>query len=333
LLDQNTAWVKKYQPSTIDGFVFANDQYKDLINNWIEKEKLDGNIILYGPPGTGKTTLSEILIRKIIKTQSDLFRVKSRSVKEIDELQSWVAKSPNRSNHNIVYIEEIDKISRAAQVTLKDGLLEKYVNTCVFICCTNHPRRIDQALYSRFTYKFNLNVFDKSSLYNRINEILIKEQAEFNEEQLKEFVEANYQKGLRDILNLLQVSYISNNKKIVFSDLSTQTEIEENVIALTLSIIKTILRLSDAREKRKCLNFPKESIISQDYINLVTILNNNYDIDYDQIFEGINENIDLYPAKNIISSFHETLDDKKYPHLHFLSCLYNVIEACCKAQL
>lgn len=333
MIDQNTAWVKKYQPPTIDGFVFANDQYKDLINSWIEKEKIDGNIILYGPPGTGKTTLSEILIRKIVKTQSDLFRVRSRSVKEIDELQSWVSKAPNRSNHNIVYIEEIDKISRAAQVTLKDGLLEKYVNTCIFLCCTNHPKRLDPALYSRFTYKFNLNLFDKESLYNRIKDILDQEKAEYNIDVLQTFVENNYQKGLRDILNLLQISYITNKKKIIFEDLAGQTEIEENVIALFLSIIKTVLKLISVNEKKKCLYYPNNSVIAQDYLNLTTILNNNHDIDYDQVFEQIIENINIYPAKKIVANYYETLENKKYPHLHFISCIYDVIESCYKAQL
>jgi len=333
LLDQNTAWVRKYQPSTIDGFVFANDQYKEIVNTWLLNESISGNLLLYGPGGTGKSTLAEILIRKIIKTQSDLFRMKSRSVAEVDELKNWVGKSPNRSKINIIYIEEIDKLSRQAQTTLKDGLMEKYVETCIFICCTNFPKRLDQALFTRFTYKFNLDVFDKEYLETRLVEILAAEQAEYDQQQLKDFVELNYQKGLRDILNLLQISYITNNKKIVFSDLIGRSETEDNVIALILAIIKVVLKLNDSRQKKQCLLYPINSIIAQDYTNLVTLLHNNWDIDYDQIFEQLVENIDLYPAKNIIAKYHETYDDKKYVHMHLLACLYEVLEACCKAQL
>jgi DNA polymerase III gamma/tau subunit len=301
--------------------------------NWLDNEKIDANILLYGPGGTGKTTIAEILIRKIIKTQSDLFRMKSRSVSEIDELKGWVGKKPNRSNINIVYIEEIDKLSKQAQTTLKDGLMEKYVESCIFIACSNHIRRIDPALLTRFTYKLNLDGFDKENLERKIVEILQIEAAEYDKEQLKEFVENNYQKGLRDILNTLQISYITNNKKIVFSDLNGTTETEESVITLFLSIMKTVLKLVDNRQKRQCLMYPNSSIISQDYINLVTLLHNNYDIDYDQIFDELINNIDLYPAKNIVGRYHENLDGKKYPHLHMISCLYDVLEACCKAQL
>lgn len=333
MLDQNTAWIKKYQPPTIEGYVFNNDEHKQLVSSWIDHEKIDGNLIMYGPPGTGKTTLAEILIRKIIKTQNDLFRIKSRSVQEIDELKNWVSKAPTRSNINIVYIEEIDKLSKQAQVTLKDGLMEKFINSCVFICATNHPRKLDPALFSRFTYKFNLNSFDKENLYNKIYEILKNEEAEFNDIDLKDFVNQSYQKGLRDILNLLQISYITNNKKIIFSDLANKTEIEETVITLFLTIIKTILNINDPRQKKQCLNYPINSIIGQDYTNLVTLLHNNWDIDYDQIFEDLIDNTNIYPPKIILINYHERLDDKKYPHLHLISCLYETIECCCKAQI
>jgi DNA polymerase III gamma/tau subunit len=333
LIDQNTAWISKYKPPTIDGYVFSNDQHKQLVNGWLLNEKIDANLIAFGPPGSGKTSLVEILIRKIIKTQSDLFRVKSRSVAEIDKLSEWVSKAPNRSNVNIVYIEEMDRLSKQAQVTLKDGLMEKYINTCIFICCTNHPQRIDAALYSRFTYKFNLDSFDKTDLEEKIVLILAAENAIYEKDQLTEFVNINYQKGLRDILNLLQLSYITNNKKIIFNDLIGRSDVEDNVIALMLSIIKIILNLTDSKSKRQCLLYPTNSVISQDYNNFVTLVHNNWDIDYDSIYECLIESIDLYPAKNIVVKYHECFEDKKYPHMHIIGCLYEVLEACCKAQL
>ena len=333
MLDQNTAWIKKWQPKSIDGYVFNNDQHKQLVNSWLENEKIDSNLILYGPPGTGKSCLVEILIRKIIKTQSDLNRISSRSVDDIDKLKNWVGKAPNRSKQNIVYIEEIDKLSRQAQVTLKDGLMEKHVETCAFVCCTNHVRKLDPALLSRFTYKFNLDSFDKEDLAAKIKEILKLENAIYDQDQFNSFIDQNYQKGLRDILNDLQISYITNNKKIVFSDLIGRSETEDNVIALILAIVRVVLELKDSKQKKQCLLFPNNSIIAKDYVNLVTLLNNNWDIDYDQVFETLIENIDLYPAKNIISRYHEEVDNKKYPHLHLIGCLYEILEACCKAQL
>jgi len=333
MIDQSTAWIKKYQPLTIDGYVFNNEQHELLVKKWLEQGRIDGNLLLYGAPGLGKTTLIEILIRAIIKTQSDLFRMKSRSVKEIDELKSWVGKAPNRSTQNFVYIEEIDKLSKAAQVTLKDSLMEKHVNTCVFLAATNHHKKLDSALYDRFTYKFSLDAFDKSGLFDQIDRILTEEEAEFDKEQLKEYVENNYQKGLRSILNQLQISFITNNRKISFKDLAENTEIEDNIISLFLVIIKSILKLNNGRLKKQCMFFPTNSVIAQDYTNFVTLLNNNWDVDFDVIFEELIDSIDLLPAKTIVIRYFETIENKKFPYLHLISCLYDVMESCCKAQL
>jgi DNA polymerase III gamma/tau subunit len=333
MIDQNTVWIKKYQPTTIEDYVFNNDQHKQLVEKWLSQGRIDGNLICSGPAGTGKTSLLEILIKHIIKTQSDLFRMKSRSVAEIDELKNWVGKAPNRSTHNIVYIEEIDKLSKQAQVTLKDGMLEKHVETCIFLCATNHPRKIDPALFSRFTYKFVLDSFDKDNLYNQIDRILKLEEAEFDPDQLKIYVENNYQKGLRDILNQLQISYITNQKKISFEDLAGSSEIEDSVISLFLIITKSILKMTNSKFKKQCLHFPTNSVIAQDYVNLVTLLNNNWDVDFDLVFEELITNIDLLPAKSILIRYYESIEDKKYPYLHLISCLYDVMESCCTAQL
>ena len=333
MIDQTTAWFKKYQPSNIEDYVFNNDQHRQLVYKWLEQGRIDGNVIMYGPAGVGKTCLIEILIRNIIKTQSDLFRMKSRSVNEIDELKNWVAKAPNRSTHNIVYIEEMDKLSKQAQVTLKDGMLEKHINTCVFLAATNHPRKIDAALLSRFTYKFSLDSFEKEGLFDQIEKILKNENAEYDTNQLKEYVEVNYKKGLRDILNQLQISYFTNGKKIIFSDLAANSEVEDSVISLFLVMVKSVLAMNNTKLKKQCLYFPTNSVIAQDYTNFVTLLNNNWDIDFDSVFEEIVENINLLPAKAIVIKYHEMLDNKKYPYLHLISCFYEVMESCCKAQL
>jgi len=91
--------------------------------------------------------------------------------------------------------------------------------------------------------------------------------------------------------------------------------------------------MNNSKQKKQCMYFPTNSVIAQDYTNFVTLLNNNWDIDFDNIYETLVESIDLLPAKNIIAKSHETIEFKKYPYLHLISCLYDVMESCCKAQL
>lgn len=333
MLDNNTAWIKKHQPKSIEEYVFQSDDYKSIILDWLRAEKISGNVLFTGPPGTGKTCLIEILIRSVIKTQSDLYRMKSRSVKEIDDLKDWIVKQPNRSKQNIVYIEEIDRLSKESFATLKDGMLEKYVETCVFLCATNHPKRINPALLSRFTYKFELNNFDEEGLFNRIKYILDNESAKYNENKLKEYVQNNKNSGLRDILNNLQLSYLKHNKEIIFDHFEKANENDEVVVELFLNIIKTILNITDSKNRQNCLKYPMSSIIASDYINFVTICNNNWNLDYVYIFEEIIERTNLYPLKNITIEYFEDLEDKKYAHLHMISCLYKNIEALSKMLL
>jgi DNA polymerase III gamma/tau subunit len=62
-----SAWFEKHRPLTIQDVVFTNEEHKNLANQWITNEKIDGNILLTGAAGTGKTTLSQILIKTIKK--------------------------------------------------------------------------------------------------------------------------------------------------------------------------------------------------------------------------------------------------------------------------
>ena len=105
------SWFMKYAPLSFSEFIFENDIIKSYVDKWNKINYIDGNILFYGPAGVGKTVFSELLIKNFIKSSYDLKRIKSRSVNEVDELYSWCQKKPNQSIKNIVYIEEIDKLS------------------------------------------------------------------------------------------------------------------------------------------------------------------------------------------------------------------------------
>jgi DNA polymerase III gamma/tau subunit len=174
MLSPKSAWFERYRPQEIDSMVWGSQEDKNIVQGWIDKNKIDGNILLSGAAGTGKTTLAEILIKHFIKANNDLFRMKSRSVKEIDEnLKPFLQRKPIKSPFKIVYIEEFDRISDAAEAELKEGLMEKYIDWCVYIACTNHPKKIEYAVLTRFGYKFDFNaISDINAMTQRIMFIL-----------------------------------------------------------------------------------------------------------------------------------------------------------------
>ena len=319
------SWFFKYTPKSIDDIVFSNPTDKRLVKSWIEEESIDGNVLFSGPPGNGKTALAEIIIKNNIKAQNDLYRMKTRSVQEVDELKTWVTKRPVRSKQKIVYIEEIDKISMASMNTLKDQIMEKNQNHCVFIACPNYPKKLDNGILTRFTHRdINFNPKNIQGMVDRIKFILDSEGVEYDN-KIKEFVEKNYSKGLRDLINIVQTNSKRGNGKINFEEIFIESPLEDAVITSTISIIKESMETTP-QKRRQISRTPLNTSISEEYQIITKTILNNDNIDYDKIFEELwGAFISFIPVQTIIGKYHDDLDRKRFKHIHFLAMLYEVL--------
>lgn len=327
MLKSNISWFEKYRPLKIDDMVFNSDKDRNIVNNWIENKTIDGNVLLFGPPGCGKTTLSEILINTIIKANNDIYRVKTRSVKEIDDnIKPFLKKRPIRSNIKLVYFEEFDKLSTQAEGTLKEDCLEKYQSVCSFLCTTNYIKKIDYALLTRFNYKILLTNDNTTAVSKRLAYILKSENCKFDNDKLIEFVDNNSKKGLRDLINILQIESIQNNKIINFDTNLATSNLEEIISDLIINILKTVIEIKDPREKSLCQIYPDSTAIKKDYVNMYSILNNNPDLNFDSIYLLILEKNNYLPIQVILAKYAEDNDNKKFPHLHLIACLYEMIK-------
>lgn len=322
----NKAWFMKYIPNNIDSLIFESEEIKKLVNNWINNKKIDGNILFYGPGGLGKSATAQLLIKTIVTSQNDLLKL-SRSVKNVDDdLKPFLTKQITSSNQKIVYIEECDRLSSTAMDELKDGLMEKYQPKTIFIGCTNYPKRIPDPLLQRFTYKIPFNGTNKDGIFIRLKYILDTENAIYDENELKKFIENNLRVGIRELINQLQNSYIANDKHINFKTISHGSGLEEVIITLVINILKVIPTL-DVRSKRMCIDNVKQSSIAEDYKKLYTILNNNiYEIDYDIIYRRIIELSNFEPIKIITARYAESHEFKKFHHINMISWVYEIIK-------
>ena len=334
MINPKISWFEKYRPDKIEDMVFSNEQQKNLVTSWIENEVIPGNILLSGPAGTGKTTIGLILIKKIIKNQADLCRIKTRSVSDVDEkIAPFVIRRPVSSKCKIVYIEEIDRTSRQFQAQLKEDLMEKYQEYVSFICCTNHPRRLDKALKTRFTFQIDFKSDNLNDIKRRLEFILNTEKAKYNQTELSDFVNKNYKAGLRDLINALQVSFISNNSTISFANLEQNINIEDNIVNYIIQMLEKIMSTTDISIRKVCLTSPINSVIAKEYTSFVTLCHNNFDINYDNIFEKLYETIKFLPLQVIIGNYSETMDNKKYPHIHLISCFYEMVKCSLECTL
>ena len=74
------------------------------------------------------------------------------------------------------------------------------------------------------------------------------------------------------------------------------------------------------------LDFPENSIISVQYKEMIQLLNNNYDINFDYVFNQLYNNINYIPVKLIIAREADINQNKTFPHVSLLGCYYNMLK-------
>jgi DNA polymerase III delta prime subunit len=324
-----SSWFMKYQPKVIDDYVFETEELKSKVITWVDQGYIDGNILLAGKPGTGKSALTSILVHSCIKSSHDLNIFKSRSVTEVDELYSWVAKRPISSKKKIIVMEEFDRLSGVASTQLKDGLLEKFQNHVTFIATTNYLNRIQPALQDRFNYKIIFEGTNYEDTLKRLKQVLTIENVQFDETKLTNFVIKNYKSGLRKLLTFLQVNSINGQLQINDIDINTDSN-EEIISSKTLEIMNICLSCTDNTSKKLILFNPLNSIIKEQYSQILELVQYSQDLHYETIYLHINDLVNFLPIKFLISKYLEEHDNKRIPYLHYISFISELIERCLK---
>ena len=211
------SWFEKYRPKIIDELIFPNvlngekkgsEYIRNIFTKFYNQEFIQGNVLSYGEAGKGKTSLNKILQGKVIKHPNDIF-ILGRKVEDIDKLKKWLQQSKVKSNQKLIIIEEIDRLSNQAQTVLKDGLLEKYQNNTSFLATTNNPDKLDKALVTRFNYRIYFDDFDVNEVLTRLKFILNKEEIQFDEDLLKQFIQTYIKRGLRELISNLEIGSTS----------------------------------------------------------------------------------------------------------------------------
>lgn len=318
------AWFEKYRPEDINDVIFPDQEKETLIRSFVEQGYIQGNILSYGPGGVGKTTINKVLLKAFTKHRSDVF-VLGRSVDDVDKLATWMVQAPVASKQKIVVCEEFDNLSSKALSVLKDGFLEKYQPGVAFICTTNNIQKLEAPLLQRFNIKLNFTTINIERLVPRLAHILQVEGVEYNQEELTQFANAFQTKGIRDILNNLQLASISKKFNLASIGVGmTSSGTEDSMI----DIIKYLMIYPTALDAgtTKTLLDPSKTAIAQYYDWLVKVMQDDTSINYDYIFSKLINSDLILPIKNILIKYYQDLEYKKFKHLHVISCFGEVIE-------
>lgn len=321
----NKMWFEKYRPELMEEILFPNQAIAETINGYVKAGRIGGHCMFYGSGGVGKTTTNIVLMNAILKHANDRFYL-DRKVEDIDKLKTWLQHKP-LGTQKIVIAEEFDRLSDSAQTELKNGLLEKYDNV-IFLASTNKIHKIDTALLSRFTF---IAQFDKSQfedLYKKLKYILVNERIAHTDEDLKRFTELNLVKGIRTILNNLQLScndgifypdrtsYFVGNSGTEFDLITVVKNYINYIIGLDVNLL-TYLEYS--------LEYDKYVKEVRDY--LFTATTTNYSLNWDYVFMELMGQQLFLPTKNIIQDYYQRIDLVKIKSLHFEAMLNDILIA------
>jgi DNA polymerase III delta prime subunit len=145
---QNTLWVEKYRPRTIDDCVLP-DSIRATFIDIVKSNKMQ-NLLLCGGPGCGKTTVARALCEQM---GIDYIFLNASENGNIDTLRTTVrnfASAVSLSGKGkVVILDEADYLNPQSTQPALRGFIEEFSSNCRFIFTCNFKNRIIEPLHSR----------------------------------------------------------------------------------------------------------------------------------------------------------------------------------------
>ena len=208
-MNNDFLWVAKYAPKTIEDCILP-ESTKKTFQDFLNKGEIP-NMLLAGPPGIGKTTVAKALCNELgvdvyVINGSDEGRFLDTVRNNAKNFASTVSLS-STAKHKVVIIDEADNTGNDVQLLLR-AFVEEFAGNCRFIFTCNYKNKIIEPLHSRCAVvEFGIKGKDKAKLagsfFRRVQQILDKENVEYDEKVLAELVSKHFP-DFRRVLNECQ---------------------------------------------------------------------------------------------------------------------------------
>ena len=206
---ENTLWVEKFRPGTLDGYV-GNEHIIDKVKLYLKSGDVP-HLLFYGGAGTGKTTLAKIIANNV---DADLMYINASDENNIDTVRTKIksyASTVGFKRWKIVILDEADYMTPNGQAALRN-LMETFSKTTRFILTCNYVEKIIDPIQSRCQV-FGITPPNKKEVAKRIVSILNELEVSYDNKDLVTIINAGYP-DIRRVLNGCQRQVIDGELKI-----------------------------------------------------------------------------------------------------------------------
>ena len=205
-----TLWVEKYRPKTLDDCILPKKIKEDL-QAFIEKGDIPNLIFHSRNSGVGKTTVARALVDQL---GYDVLFINASLENGIDVLRNKIATFASTvslvASKKCVILDEADNLSQSMQPALR-GFIEQFSTNVRFIFTCNYVNKLLPAILSRCAViDFNIPSAERKELMKmslaRVEYILRNEGKEYNQEAVAKVLVAHFPDLRRTINDLARYS-------------------------------------------------------------------------------------------------------------------------------